>query len=215
MQNNRLEAIIFDLGNVLIDFDHRIAARRLSKFADHTPEEIFDLFFDSKLTGLFEQGKIQPEKFFLEVKKMLHANIAYRDFLPIWNEIFFLSEKNRQVYSLVESLRPKYRLVLLTNINILHFEYLKGKFSVFDVFDNILASCELGMTKPNPLIYRKTLDILGSKPGQVAYVDDRPELVEIASNLGINSFLFRSVRQLKQDLISCGIHIEEPFSKNK
>ena len=215
MQNNRPEVIIFDLGNVLIDFDHRIAARRLSKFTDNTPEEIFNLFFDSRLTSLFEQGKIQPENFFLEVKKILHADIEYLDFLPIWNEIFFLSENNRQVYSLAKFLRPKYRLALLTNINILHFEYLKAKFGVFDVFDNILASCELGLTKPDPLIYRKTLNTLGVKPKQVAYIDDRPELVEIASSLGIHSFLFSSVRQLKQDLISCGIHIEESFSKNK
>jgi putative hydrolase of the HAD superfamily len=208
MQNNRLEAIIFDLGNVLIDFDHRIAARRISKFTDNTAEEIFSLFFDSKLTGLFEEGKIQPENFFLGVKKILHLNIEYREFLPIWNEIFFLSEKNRQVYSLAKFLRQKYRLALLTNINILHLEYLKDKFGVFDVFDSVLASCELGLTKPDPLIYRKTLNILGVKPKQAAYLDDRAELIESATSLGIRSFLFRGVEQLKEDLFSCGIHIE-------
>jgi putative hydrolase of the HAD superfamily len=208
MQNNGLEAILFDLGNVLIDFDHRIAAKRISKFSDNSPDEVFNLFFDSKLTRLFEQGKIQPEDFFREVKKILHADIEYREFLPIWNEIFFLSDKNRQVYDLAKFLRKKYRLALLTNINILHFEYLKDEFGVFDAFDNILASCELGLTKPDPLIYKKTIDILDVSPDEAVYFDDRPELIESAAGLGIRSFLFHSVEQLKKDLFSCGIYTE-------
>lgn len=208
MRDNHPEAIILDLGNVLIDFDHRIAARRISRFTDQAPEEVFNLFFDSRLTALFEEGKIQPKSFFLEVKKILRIDIEYREFLPIWNEIFFLSDKNRQVYSLIGSLRRKYRLALLSNVNILHFEYLKSKFAVFDIFDNVLASCELGLTKPNPLIYRKTLDILGVMPEKALYFDDRTELIASAANLGIQSFLFRDARQLQEDLFSCGVSIE-------
>jgi epoxide hydrolase-like predicted phosphatase len=208
MQDNHPEAIIFDLGNVLIDFDHRIAARRISKFSNQAPEEVFNLFFDSGLTALFEKGTIQPENFFSEVKKILRADIEYHEFLPIWNEIFFLSDKNRQVYSLAKSLRQKYRLALLTNINILHLEYLKSNFAVFDVFHKILASCELGVSKPDPLIYEKSLNILGVRPAQAVYFDDRAELIEAAGGLGVRSFLFSSVKQLKEDLVSCGIHTE-------
>lgn len=202
MQNNRPQAIIFDLGNVLIDFDHRIAARRIAKFSGHAPEEIFSLFFDSKLTRLFEAGKIPPRKFFLEVKKILRADIKYCEFLPIWNEIFFLTEKNREIYDLAKFLRQEYKLALLTNINMLHLEYLKSNFPVFDVFHKILASCELGLAKPNPLIYKKTLEILGLEPEQTLYFDDRPELIESASRLGMPSFVFSSVKQLKKDLFS-------------
>lgn len=205
MQKNAVEAIVFDLGNVLIDFDHRIAAGRISGFTDYSPKEIFNLFFDSELTGLFEQGKIQPQDFFRKVKEILRADIEYPEFLPIWNEIFFLSDKNHQVYGLAKLLRCKYRLALLTNINVLHFEYLKSAFGVFDVFDKVLASCELGLSKPNPQIYKKTLEILGVLPGETLYFDDRTELIESAAGLGIRSFLFRSVEQLKKDLVACGV----------
>lgn len=208
MQTNRLAAIILDLGNVLIDFDHRIAARRIAKFTDNEPEEVFDLFFDSELTRRFEAGKIQPENFFSEVKKILHSDIEYQEFLPIWNEIFFLSEKNHQVYRLAKFLKQKYRLALLSNINTLHYRYLKQKFEVFDIFDNILASCDLGLTKPDPLIYKKALDMLGVMPRKAVYFDDRAELVEMAAGLGIRSFVFRGTEQFKEDLFSCGIDIE-------
>jgi FMN phosphatase YigB (HAD superfamily) len=202
------EAIIFDLGNVLIDFDHRIAARRISKFSAQAPEEVFNLFFDSRLTALFEAGRISPENFFLEVKKILRADIEYAEFLPIWNEIFFLSDKNRRVHTLLDSLKQRHRLALLTNINILHLAYIKENFGVLGMFDNIFASCELGLAKPDPLIYKKVLKVLGIGAGQAAYFDDRPELIESASGLGIRSFVFRGVRQLKEDLFSCGIDIK-------
>jgi len=208
MQTDRLGAIILDLGGVLVDFDHRIAARRIAKFTDNEPEEVFDLFFDSELTRRFEAGKIQPENFFFEVKKILRADIEYREFLPIWNEIFFLSEKNHQVYRLAKFLRQKYRLALLSNINTLHYQYLKKKFDVFDIFDNILASCDLGLAKPDPLIYKKALDMLGVMPRQAVYFDDRAELVEMAAGLGVRSFLFRDTEQFKKDLLACGIDIK-------
>jgi FMN phosphatase YigB (HAD superfamily) len=196
------------LGNVLVDFDHRIAANRISKFSNKNPQEIFNIFFDSELTGLFEEGKIQPKEFFLKVKEILNLKLGYNEFLPIWNEIFFLSEKNLAVYNLAKILKSHYKLALLSNINVLHFEYLKKNFShFFDAFHNIITSYEVGFRKPHPLIYKKVLDMLKvSSPPKVFYTDDRPELVEKAQELGIRSFVFKDVAGLKQDLESVGIN---------
>ncbi|MCM8800226.1 MAG: hypothetical protein NC900_05845, partial [Candidatus Omnitrophica bacterium] len=132
MQNHSIKAIIFDLGNVLIDFDHMIAARRISRFCESSLDDIYDLFFDSSLTCLFEEGRLKPEEFFLELKRTLNLKINYQEFLPIWNEIFFLTPKNRAVYKIALNLKSNYTLCLASNINILHFEYLKKNFSVFD-----------------------------------------------------------------------------------
>jgi FMN phosphatase YigB (HAD superfamily) len=146
-------AIIFDLGNVLIDFNHMIAAQRLSQFSDKSGRQIYDLFFDSELTGLFEEGKVTPGEFFLEVKKALNLKTDYAGFLPVWNEIFFLTPRNLEVYQLALLLKKHYKLALLSNINILHLDYLKKNFPVFDAFHCILASFELGLRKPAPLVY--------------------------------------------------------------
>lgn len=205
MDNHRIKAIIFDLGNVLINFDHRIAAERIAKFTDKTPEEIFGLFFDSALTGLFEEGKISPRDFFLKVKEMLNLKIDFDAFVPIWDEIFFFTEANLNVYNLAQKLKNSYRVMLLSNINILHFEYLKKTFPVFDAFHNIATSFELGLRKPDPLIYQKVLTILEARPQEAFYTDDRPELIEAAKGLGIRSFVFSGIEQLKEDLKKCSI----------
>lgn len=208
MDDHYIEAIIFDLGNVLVDFDHSIAAKKISNFCGKSPREIFDLFFDSELTGLFEEGKIAPSEFFLKVKEMLNLKLDYDQFVPIWNEIFFLTEKNYAVYNLAKSLKNRYKIALLSNINILHFDYLKKNFPhLFDAFHNIIISCEVGYRKPHPLIYKKTLDILEAQPQNVFYTDDRAELVKESNLLGIRGFVFKNAEQLKQDLLTSGINL--------
>ena len=59
-----IKAIIFDLGNVLIGFDHQIAVKRILAHTPMSEGEIYNLFFDSTLTRVFEEGKISPLLFF-------------------------------------------------------------------------------------------------------------------------------------------------------
>jgi putative hydrolase of the HAD superfamily len=207
MDNHKIKAIIFDLGNVLLDFDHRIAAERISKFSDKASDEIFNLFFDSHLTGLFEEGKVSPQQFFSQVKEMLHLKIDYDEFVPIWNEIFFFTEKNLGVYNLAHELKNCHRLALLSNINILHFEYVKKTFPVFGAFHTLITSFEMGVRKPESQIYKKTLQVLDASPQETFYTDDRPELIKGARDLGIRGFVFKGLKQLKNDLLDSGIKI--------
>lgn len=202
-----VKVIVFDLGRVLIDFDHRIAAKRISFFTDKTASQIYDIFFDSESTKLFEEGRISAKVFFLQVKNRLKINISYQDFVPIWNEIFFLSQKNLSVYELARKLKKNYRLAILSNINVLHFQYVKKNFPIFDIFEDVFVSYRLKSRKPNPLIYQKVLRALKiSSANNVFYTDDRPELVACAKNLGINGVVFESPLQLKQALKKSGVN---------
>jgi len=203
--NGCVKAIIFDLGRVLIDFDHNIAAKRISNCCGKTREQIFEIFFSSDITTRFEEGKISPQDFYLKVKQMLDLKLSYETFVSIWNDIFFLTAKNKSVYSLANSLRGRYTVMLLTNINILHHEYLKKNFPVFGIFHHVLTSYEMGAVKPSVEIYRRTLEILGVKPENAFYIDDRVELVESARKLGIKSAVFSGVEQLKIDLGRAGV----------
>lgn len=206
MDNGKVKAIIFDLGNVLIDFDHMVAAQKLSKFTDKAVNEIFNLFFDSELTALFEEGRISPLQFFSKVKEMLNLRLDYEGFEPIWNGIFFFSEKNLSVYNLALGLKNYYKLASLSNINILHFEYIKKTFPIINAFQ-IITSCELGLRKPQSQIYHKALKLLGVSPAECFYSDDRPELIASARDLGIKGFVFKGAEQLKKDLLGAGINI--------
>lgn len=200
-----IKVVLFDLGNVLIDFDFNIAAKRVSYFCEKSPQEIVSLLTGSNLTSLFEENKISPEDFFAQLKVMLGLKISYARFVPIWNEIFFLSAKNRSVYSLANNLRNNYRIAVLSNINILHYDYLKAHFPIFSIFNEVFTSCKLGLIKPDPRIYKKTLEALAVKPEEVFYTDDREELIKSAAELNMNSFVFTNLAKLKNDLINSGV----------
>ncbi|HNW39221.1 MAG TPA: HAD family phosphatase [Candidatus Omnitrophota bacterium] len=206
-----IKVVLFDLGRVLVDFDPLRAARRIAEFCPKTPQEIFDLFLGSELTNAFEAGKITPEDFYFKVKQMLDLKLSYNSFEPIWNDIFFLSAKNRSVFGLANSLRANYKTVLLSNINILHHEYLKKNFPVFGAFDKIFLSYQLGLIKPEKAIYDLVIRDLGVNPEEIFYTDDRPELVESARALGICACVFGSFNQLISDLKKNGI----VFAANK
>lgn len=202
-----IKTVIFDLGRVLIDFDHMRAAAKIAEFTKMPKDKIFNLFFDSGLTGLFEEGKVSRQDFFLKVKELLGLSCDYETFSAIWNDIFFFTDNNLAVLELAVSMKNNYKVAVLTNINILHWEYLKKAFPRINTLPNIITSFDLGFRKPHPEIYRKALKILESLPEDVFYTDDRPELVESAAKLGINSFVFGGIAQLKKDLFAAGINI--------
>lgn len=202
---DEIKVILFDLGRVLVDFDHKRAAERISAFCPKTAIEIYNLFFESQVTVAFEAGKITPENFYLEVKNMLDLKLSYDSFVPIWNDIFFLSPKNRSVFRLVNSLRAHYQTAVLSNINVLHYEYVKKNFPVFGVFDKIFLSFELGAIKPDKKIYEQVIGRLQVSPQEIFYTDDRGELVESAKSLGIRGAVFTNFQQLVNDIAQAGI----------
>lgn len=207
MSDGPIKSIIFDLGNVLVDFDHSIAAKKAALFCGKPEKEIFDFFFTCETTSLFEEGKILPSDFFLQMKKSLNLRLKYEEFILIWNEIFSFTDKNRAVYNLCKKLAGRYRIALLSNINTLHFDYLKTNFPVFDVFHHLFLSFELKLKKPDPLIYKKALEVLEVSPEQAFYTDDRAELIAAARSLGIKGFVFKDAEQLKEDLLGSGVNI--------
>lgn len=207
MRDN-FKAILFDLGNVVVNFDHWIAVKRISEFSKNNAlKEIYPLFFDSNLTSLYEEGKISSVDFFLRIKALLGLNIDYESFVPIWNQIFFLTPDNLQVYKLVLELTNRYKVLLISNINELHFNYIKKKFKVLDGFQKFILSYQVRARKPDPKIYRTAIEHTCAKAEQVVYIDDREDLVEAGRKMGLKSFPFKGVQGLKEELHRLGLSI--------
>lgn len=190
MKQNGYDAIICDLGNVLVNFDHRIAVK---KILDRTPkreEDVYNLFFDSPLTELYEEGKITPEEFFYGVKEFLKLDMARDYFWSIWNGIFFEVPLNIKMHDFLRTKKSGHKLVLLSNINATHFEFLSKKMPIFNEFDRLVLSYEVGFRKPASEIYTKALESARAAPSRVLYIDDRADLIEAASGLGIKGIVF-------------------------
>lgn len=215
MAQDTIGAIIFDLGNVLIGFDHHIAVKKIQSYTPLSAQEIYDLFFDSDLTGEFEKGKINPLEFFEKVKGLLGLKIGYDQFLPIWNEIFFRKPETEEF---IRALSPGLTLVLLSNINKLHYDYCIDHFSsgisLFD-FDKVIPSCATGFMKPQKEIYELAIRAAGVEIERIVYVDDRQDLVEAARSYGLRSIQFKGIEQLKKDFQTLGILKKDAILQTK
>jgi putative hydrolase of the HAD superfamily len=206
MKDN-FKVVLFDLGNVVVNFDHWIAVKKISKFAQRSPEEIYQLFFDSNLTSLYEEGRLSSMDFFFRVKDILNFNIDYKKFVPIWNEIFFLTPDNLQVHRLALELKDKYKVLLISNTNELHFNYIKKRFRVLGGFEGFILSYQVKARKPDSKIYTAAIEYSCARPEQIVYIDDREDLVEAGRKMGLNSFPFKGVQELKKELHRLGIRI--------
>lgn len=197
--------IIFDLGNVLLDYDHRLSCRQLSNLSKHkhSTEEIYNfLFNDYGLSRRYDEGTITTEEFFKTVVDKFGLSVSFSEFLPIWNNIF---KENKAISQLVRDLKRRYKVYLISNTNEMHFNYLSQRFRILSEFDKIFASYALGLRKPHRGIFELALKAARIKPQETIFIDDIPEHVEAASRLGIKTIQFITAKALKKQLFAWGV----------
>jgi len=193
-------AVIFDLGRVIVDFDHFDISRKLSRYGAAAPEAIHDVVFNAELEQQFDLGLVTPHAFYTAVRNRFALDIDMAGFQDCWNTIFTLIPG---IALLIRRLK-KYRLVCLSNTNKWHFEYCRNHFPVLDLFDAFVLSYEAGLRKPDPGIFQLAVEAAGAPPQACLYIDDVPEFVHAASAEGIRGLVFRSVSALESELAALG-----------
>lgn len=194
---NKIKAIIFDLGNVVIDYDHMIATKKMSKIVGIPATALKDMLLERKNLNLFEKGNISEKEFWERIEKKLNMKIDGKLFDGFWSSMF---SSNRPMEKLVRSLKKHHKLALLSNIGCSHKDYICKRFKIIKAFDVMIFSNEVGARKPEREIYELALRKLGTKPEETLYFDDRADFVAAARKLGINAFQFKSISQLKKIL---------------
>lgn len=199
-----IELIIFDLGNVIFPYDHHLISHKIAKLEPVTPEKIHQALFGADLYKFFDRGEITPEEFFNQFKIKAGLNkIDFETFVPIWVDIFV---ENKGISNLITRLQAKYKVYVLSNTNKLHFDYLRGNFSIMKKIEKFILSFEIGKSKPHSDIYKVALEKAGVNPCQAVFIDDFLEFVEGARKLNIKSIQFKDEKQLIRDLNGLGIN---------
>jgi len=203
MIQSPIEVILFDLGNVILPFNHQQIAEKLFRFTRkkefQDPQKIFSYLFEHRdgIINDFDVGKISPPEFFQSVKTTLDLSLSFDEFIPLWNDIFV---EDREVSQIIFSLKDKWRLGLLSNTDPLHFNYILSEFPIIQMFDKWILSYEVGFKKPAIEIFQKAIQWASVEPKKVLFIDDIKEYVEVAVSLGMGGIHFISSDQLKGEL---------------
>jgi len=195
--NMEIKAIISDLGRVFVDFDHGISCKKIAKLAKCDVERVYNFIYKNKTDIKLDRGEIAPKEFYRDVKKHFKLNISYNEFKVIFSDIFTLITP---VYKLYLKLKKKYKIIFLSNTNIIHFKTCLSKMPLKKVFKTGVLSYEEGIMKPHPRIYLKAVKLTGYRPEECIYIDDIHEFVDAAILVGLKGVQYKNIGQLKRDL---------------
>lgn len=197
-----INTLFLDIGGVLLTngWDHK--ARALAADTFHLDrndvEERHHLTYDT-----YEEGKLSLDEYLQRVIFCQARPFSRDEF-----KTFMLSRSQPipEMIDLVRLLKDKYRLktIAVSNEGREINAYRIQTYALDRLIDTFVSSCFVHYRKPDPDIYRIALDISQSKPEQVAYIDDRPLFVEVATSLGITGIQHIDVQTTRSRLEQLG-----------
>ncbi len=188
-----IKAIIFDLGNVIIDLHYDRAANRLVELSGLEFEKLNKLLITSEVLRIFEVGGMSESDFRKEVCNLLNIEIGDDEFDSIWNSL--LGEVSSERIERLMSLKNSYQTMILSNTNSIHLRSFDnmlhnshGVSGMHELVHMAYYSHEVKMRKPNSDIYEFALAENRLEAQEVLFIDDRKDNIEAAQELGIRVY---------------------------
>ena len=190
----KTEAIIFDLGGVILDVDYNLTRTAFEKLGVRNFNAMYSQSGADMLFSKLETGAISEEDFYIEINKSSGLQLSHSEIKKAWNAI--LLDFREQSLLFLDELKPKYKLFLLSNTNHIHLDEFnkiynekKREKPFIEFFENAYFSCEIGLRKPDRACYDWVLKKEKLDPGKTIFVDDSIQNIETARLAGMQTIL--------------------------
>ncbi len=200
-----IRALVFDLGKVLIPFDWQRGYQAFAAASPYPAEEVRQRIKETGLFDGFERGTVDPQGVAKRISEVLALNVSFEQFQEMWASIFI--PETIVPDQMLESLHSRYRLLLLSNTDSIHFDWVRAHYPILRHIDDFVLSFELGVRKPEPAIYHETIRRARCDAREIFFTDDRLDNVEGALQAGIDAVQFESVEQLERELRQRGVRV--------
>lgn len=198
------QAVIFDLGKVIFDlsFDRVFqswAASSGREFDDIKRKFMFDELYDT-----FERNEIAAEEYRAAVSRRLDIRLSDEDFDRGWCDLYL--DVYEDIDDILVRLKPDYKLVALTNTNILHHNVWSVRYAdTLRHFEKVFSSHEIGVRKPEEKSFEIVLNYVQWKPIETIFLDDSADNITGADKLGMATILVTSPTRMKEELRRHGL----------
>jgi epoxide hydrolase-like predicted phosphatase len=194
-----IEAVIFDLGGVLVRTEYPQARRELARKLGQDLETLDRLIWGREDWELAQIGAITYDEYWNRIAADLGLTTP-EELSDFRREYFSGDRVNQELVALIKNLRKDYKIGLLSNAPDRLDVWLEEHWGIKGLFDAIVYSAKVGMAKPDPAIYHLILDRLDVSPSEALFIDDYPRNVNAALELGLNAIRFTSTRALLDEL---------------
>jgi putative hydrolase of the HAD superfamily len=198
------DALLFDLGRVVIDIDF---SKTLACWAEHAgcePSHLVARFRRDETYKRHEIGEIDDAEFFAALRTSLGISISDAQFLEGWNAIFVGEMPG--IAPLLARAARRLPLYAFSNTNQPHVAHFTTAFAdVLGHFREVFLSSTIGLRKPDAAAYDHVVKAIGVPAQRIVFFDDLTENIEGARAQGLNAILVRSSDDVAQALTALGI----------
>jgi FMN phosphatase YigB (HAD superfamily) len=198
------DALLFDLGRVVLDIDFTKAIACWAGHADCAPDDIVKRFVRADAYRHHEVGKISDAAYFESLRNGLGIAISDAQFLEGWNAIFTgeMPDIARHLARAAKRL-PLYAFSNTNNAHVEHFSVIHA--DVLGHFREIFLSSAIGLRKPDAAAYDHVVKAIGVPAGRIVFFDDSAENIEGARARGLTAVHVTSPDDVAQALAALGI----------
>jgi 2-haloacid dehalogenase len=204
MTNSNIKAIIFDFGNVLIEWEPRYVYNR---YFPNDPEGMERFFKEVDFMGWNahqDKGRTFKEGVADLSRKFPHYSHLIQAYHDHWKDSIGISYTG--TIEIMKQLKQKgYPLYGLSNWSAETFPLIQGKFDFFHLLDDMVISGKVGYVKPEPEIYEIMLEKINRPAQECLFIDDSLPNIQQAQKMGVETIHFQSSEQLKIELRSMGL----------
>ena len=177
-----MKNIVFDLGGVVFWRNPKKCTQEFLDFFDFVRETPMPHFWNE-----YDRGALSLDEVMEHL--MIRSGFSREKCVDFVQRAIDMQEAIRPTEALIEALKAdgRYRLFVLSNMSREFIDFLR-RVPVYRHFDGEVVSCEEGICKPEPEIYRLLLERYALDPAETLFIDDRPENVEAAEREGIVGF---------------------------
>jgi FMN phosphatase YigB (HAD superfamily) len=198
-----VKAVVFDLGKVLVDFDYRIAARRIAARSNMSAEQLMAVLVHSPIFLEYERGRVTRRQLFNEICRVAGFKGSIEEFAVFFSDIF---TEIKPMVELHSEVRKRGRATyVFSNTNDLAIEHIRRAFPFFAHFDGYVFSYEHGVIKPEAGLYEVVERESGRRAGELLYLDDRPENTEAGAARGWEVILHESPERSREAVRKLGL----------
>jgi glucose-1-phosphatase len=188
---NNADALLFDLGRVVIDIDFNLAFARWAKYARCDQAVIAARFSHDDAYKRHERGEIDVDQYFANLRSALGVEISNAQLLDGWNAIFVGEMPG--ISSLLIRAARRFPLYVFSNSNREHELCWSTRFAgVLRHFKEIYVSSTIGLRKPDAEAYDYVVTAIGVPAERIVFFDDNYENIDGARACGLRAFQVKS-----------------------
>src|SRR5215510_3317615 len=199
------DALLFDLGRVVLDIDFSKAIACWAGHAGCKPEAIVARYVrDSEAYRLHEVGKISDEAYFDSLRVSLGIGISDAQFLEGWNAIF--AGEMPGIAPLLSRAAAKMPLYAFSNTNPPHVAHFSKAYAgVLGHFREMYLSSSIGLRKPEAAAFQHVVNAIGVPASRIVFFDDSAENIAGARAYGLTAVHVKSPDDVATTLAALGI----------